>query len=73
MYTIEKEVMTKLGTRTAAAAPCAGHEDVPGIVIQDGCGDHAARRMGPRMRAFVYGEDSPVLPVLPFGRWKSAG
>ncbi len=44
--------------------------DVPGIVIADG--GLASRLSGknPRVEAFVYGERIPVVPTLPFGRWK---
>jgi hypothetical protein len=44
--------------------------DVPGIVIADG--GLACRLSGksPRVEAFVYGERIPVVPTLPFGRWK---
>jgi hypothetical protein len=47
-------------------------DDVPGIVIQDGGAGHLAAQSGPRVRAFVYGESEPALPMLPFGRWKVA-
>jgi hypothetical protein len=46
-------------------------KDVPGIVIAFGssaaAGLHAAG-----VRAFVYGEQLPSSPTLPFGRWKAA-
>ncbi len=48
------------------------NDDAPGIVIQDGGAGHETVRVGPRVRAFVYGEAAPVLPTLPFGRWKVA-
>jgi hypothetical protein len=47
-------------------------KDVPGIVITDG---GLGARFGlrtPLVRAFIYGEESPSLPTLPFGRWKQA-
>jgi hypothetical protein len=56
---------------TASPGGC-GREDVPGIVIRDGCGEHGADRVGPRVQAFVYGEAVPALPTLPFGRWRVA-
>lgn len=43
----------------------------PGIVILDG-GLGALALHQPRVVAFVYGEDLPRSPTLPFGRWKKA-
>jgi hypothetical protein len=45
-------------------------KDVPGIVIRDRTPEGAAADE-PRVRAFVYGESVPSLPILPFGRWKT--
>jgi hypothetical protein len=49
---------------------CGGN--VPGIVILDGGEGSRTDREGPKVRAFLYGEDMPVTPTLPFGRWKAA-
>jgi len=46
--------------------------DVPGIVILDGGQGSRIDLKGPRVRAFVYGEEPPPTPTLPFGRWKVA-
>lgn len=52
--------------------PVRSSGNVPGIVIADGgFGSRRAQEL-PRLRAFVYGEQVPVTPTLPFGRWKSA-
>jgi hypothetical protein len=43
-----------------------------GIVIADG---GLGARLGlrtPLVRAFIYGEEPPTSPTLPFGRWKEA-
>lgn len=44
----------------------------PGIVIADGGMGGRALLQAPRVRAFVYGEELPSSPTLPFGRWKRA-
>jgi len=49
-----------------------GDGDVPGIVILDGGQGSRIDLKGPRVRAFVYGEEPPPTPTLPFGRWKVA-
>ncbi len=46
--------------------------DVPGIVIADGGLGLRNAGLMPRVRAFVYGEQMPASPTLPFGRWKAA-
>jgi hypothetical protein len=45
--------------------------DAPGIVIADGGAGRLIELKGPRVRAFVYGEEQPTSPTLPFGRWKA--
>jgi hypothetical protein len=47
-------------------------DEVPGIVIHDRSGATGSGFDRPRVRAFVYGETLPSLPVLPYGRWKAA-
>ncbi len=47
-------------------------DDVPGIVIHDRTDATGPDFHRPRVRAFVYGETLPSLPVLPYGRWKAA-
>jgi hypothetical protein len=47
-------------------------KDALGIVIADG---GLGARLGlrtPLVRAFMYGDEPPTLPTLPFGRWKGA-
>lgn len=51
------------------STPC---ENAPGIVIKDGGVGEQTIRRGSRVRAFVYGEDVPGAPTLPFGRWRAA-
>lgn len=46
-------------------------KDVPGIIIADGGSGRRVQVQGPRLRAFIYGEDEPSSPTLPFGRWKT--
>lgn len=50
--------------------PC---ENAPGIVIKDGGVGQRTIRRGSRVRAFVYGEELPGTPTLPFGRWRAVG
>ncbi len=50
--------------------PC---ENAPGIVIKDGGVGERTLKNGSRVRAFVYGEELPGAPTLPFGRWRAAG
>lgn len=45
--------------------------NVPGIVIADGGAACRVQPEGPRLRAFIYGEEQPAAPTLPFGRWKT--
>jgi hypothetical protein len=45
--------------------------DAPGIVIADGGAGRLVELKGPRVRAFIYGEEQPSSPTLPFGRWKA--
>lgn len=45
--------------------------DAPGIVIADGGTGRRIELNGPRVRAFIYGEEQPSHPTLPFGRWKA--
>ena len=51
-------------------SPC---ENAPGIVIKDGGVGERVVQNGSRVRAFVYGEELPGTPTLPFGRWRVAG
>ena len=44
--------------------------DAPGILIADGGVGVRTGLQRPRVVAFVYGENLPALPTLPFGRWK---
>lgn len=46
--------------------------NAPGIQIADGGMGTAAALTPPRLLAFVYGEELPRSPTLPFGRWKRA-
>ncbi len=46
--------------------------DAPGIVVTDGGLGTRTDRQHPRVVAFVYGEELPASPTLPFGRWKQA-
>lgn len=46
-------------------------KDVPGIVIADGGLGRLTQTRAPRLRAFIYGEELPSSPTLPFGRWKA--
>lgn len=46
--------------------------DARGIVIADGGVGSRLVQQVPRVRAFVYGEDLPASPTLPYGRWKVA-
>jgi len=46
-------------------------KDLPGIVIADGGAGQRTQLQGPRVRAFIYGEEQPLSPTLPFGRWKA--
>lgn len=46
--------------------------NVPGIVIADGSLGVREGMKRPRVRAFIYGEEIPTAPTLPFGRWKEA-
>jgi hypothetical protein len=50
----------------------SGGPDAPGIVIADGGIGVRTDRHRPRVAAFVYGEELPAPPTLPFGRWKQA-
>jgi hypothetical protein len=58
--------------RTLAAHPARDIEDAPGIVIADGGLGARVGRMTPLVRAFIYGEEAPISPPLPFGRRKQA-
>lgn len=49
--------------------PC---ENAPGIVIKDGGVGERTIQRGSRVHAFVYGEELPGTPTLPFGRWRAA-
>jgi hypothetical protein len=51
--------------------PGVGWRDAPGIVIADGGAGRHIELKGPRVRAFIYGEEQPSSPTLPFGRWKA--
>ena len=46
--------------------------DALGIVIVDGGLGARTGLKAPVVRAFIYGEQSPAPPTLPFGRWKEA-
>jgi hypothetical protein len=54
---------------TRNSSPC---ENAPGIVIKEGGSGERTLRRGSRVHAFVYGEEIPGTPTLPFGRWKAA-
>lgn len=56
--------------KASSRGGCDG--DVPGIVITDGGMGSRTDLKSPRVRAFVYGEQIPASPTLPFGRWKVA-
>lgn len=43
-----------------------------GIVIAVGVLSNCGRAHSPLVRAFVYGEEVPDAPTLPFGRWRKA-
>lgn len=58
--------------RPASELPIQEDSDARGIVIADGGLGQRAGLRTPVVRAFIYGEESPDLPTLPFGRWKEA-
>jgi hypothetical protein len=47
-------------------------KDAVGIVIADGGLGARLGSRAPLVRAFIYGEEPPTSPTLPFGRWKGA-
>lgn len=63
----------KISRRTPhhAAGGVVTWKDLPGIVIADGSAGRQGPAEGPRLRAFIYGEEEPAAPTLPFGRWKA--
>lgn len=52
--------------------PAARAPRALGIVIAVGALGSCSRARSPLVRAFVYGEEVPNAPTLPFGRWKKA-
>jgi hypothetical protein len=66
-----KDMTATTRERKAAVEPL--QREVPGIIIRDWTPERGEDRLGPRVRAFVYGEKEPSLPTLPFGRWRTAG
>jgi len=56
----------------AEALPVDLCEALAGIVIADGGLLSPDEPRVPRVVAFVYGEDAPHPPTLPFGRWRQA-
>jgi len=52
--------------------PHPAAKDALGIVIADGGLGARLGLRAPLVRAFIYGEEPPTLPTLPFGRWKGA-
>ena len=50
----------------------ADEKDALGIVIADGGLGARLGLRAPLVRAFIYGEEPPTSPTLPFGRWKGA-
>ncbi len=52
--------------------PAGERADALGIVIADGGFGARTGLKTPLLRAFIYGEESPEQPTLPFGRWKEA-
>jgi hypothetical protein len=63
---------TTHSSRNLSTQPPRDVRDAPGIVIADGGLGARVGRTTPVVRAFIYGEESPVSPPLPFGRWKEA-
>jgi len=64
---------TMLSFRVTPKKDCENltqEKDVPGIVIAFGSSAAAGLRAA-GVRAFVYGEQLPSSPTLPFGRWKA--
>ena len=59
-------------TSAPAGPPTWERADALGIVIVDGGLGARTGLKAPVVRAFIYGEQSPAPPTLPFGRWKEA-
>ncbi len=59
-------------TSRSDSLPTREKAEALGIVITDGGLGARTGLKTPVVRAFVYGEESPAPPTLPFGRWKEA-
>ena len=56
----------------ASELPAAQAPRALGIVIAVGALGNGSRARSPIVRAFMYGEEVPDAPTLPFGRWRNA-